>query len=126
MAEKQNGPGMTVREARARCQERGVSLTPQGIIWAGMNMGFIARHGESRRWSVDRAGLEAYLDARTTTPPQGWMLIQAASAQAGVSINTVYFWIRKKKIDARVIGPGTGKLHVNFQELKQYAKSRSK
>lgn len=110
------------------CNSRGYSITRPGLYYV------IKRHPSIfkrttvgtyyPRIYVDE--LDEYIEMVCESPPDGYIKVSEAVKMYGISMNTIYYLIRNKKLKTKRIGRGMGILYVDRKDIEKYGRNNKK
>jgi len=115
---------VTLTEAHNLCVRRGLPLTKETIVHAGLKWGWGKRLAP-RTWGFKKKELTDWISAHGEKPEPGWVLVSQASKETGVPIETLYTWTQSEKVRSKIIGAGNGRRHVCLEDVKKCQKTKA-
>ena len=106
---------MNTREALEYCRQRGVTITPQGLLQAGRRFGFLVQ----KELVIDRMVLDSYIETVHESAEENWFSIKKASESLNIPGITLRSWVSQGAIQSRHIGIRKV-LHVNIEEIRKF------
>ncbi len=112
------------RKVSEIAREAGVTLTKSYVRYAALRYGFgrppLNRYGH---WTFSKNGFYKWLKERGAqkgeSAPPGFLSIKDAAAQASMSANTLYYWVRRGWIPSERVGL-YGLLCVRLSDVEAY------
>ena len=109
---------MPLVEALALCKKRHHPITKVGLYRAGEKYGFMEVGGKPRLFN--KVKMAEWLTAANKKPGPGWERVSKVAINLGISIHSIYFWVRIEKLQAKFIGAGTGVMYVQIDDYNSY------
>jgi hypothetical protein len=109
----------TLNEALLFLKEKS-DITRMGLRIAAVRDGFKSEcAGNGReKFLLDVLKFKKWVKNTIESIPEGFMLIAKSAKELSITSSYVYSLIKKHKIKMKKIGPGRGKIYVDFASLK--------